>query len=69
HFGRPVPLRLVVDDAAPALAPAGTAPEPEPAPDPADFDLDDLQGAAGPVQSAADRLKEMFPGATEVVEP
>jgi DNA polymerase-3 subunit gamma/tau len=65
HFGRPVPLRLVVDGSA-------TVPAPEAAPKVADVeeivDLDELVDApAEPVRTPLDRVTEAFPGA-EVLE-
>jgi DNA polymerase-3 subunit gamma/tau len=66
HFGRPVPLRLVVDQStAPPPADAGPAPMPEPDDD---VDIDELVDApAEPVRTPLDRLTEAFPGA-EVLE-
>ncbi len=65
HFGRPVPLRLVLDDAvlpgATSTAPSGPAPD-----DPATIDLDDLVDAPPGVLSPEQRLLEAFPGAEEV---
>jgi hypothetical protein len=65
HFGRPVPLRLILDDAQwPRLAAAPAPPPPE---DPAEYDLAELQDAApAPVLSPEQRLLEAFPGAEEV---
>jgi DNA polymerase-3 subunit gamma/tau len=61
HFGRRVPLRLVLDDV------PGPAPRPEPAAeDPSAIDLDDLQDAPAAVASPEQRLLEAFPGAEEV---
>ena len=82
HFGRPVPLRLVVGDvAAPsqgplaAGAPSGgrgdTAGPDHPDPDPHDLaeigDIAELADAHDVATSSIDRLTELFPGA-EVVE-
>jgi DNA polymerase-3 subunit gamma/tau len=65
HFGRPVPLRLVLDDAAlpgaAPRAPADAMPE-----DPSDYDLDDLQSAPEAIVSPEQRVLEAFPGAEEV---
>jgi DNA polymerase-3 subunit gamma/tau len=65
HFGRPVPLRLVVDGSA-------TVPASEGASKVADVeeivDLDELADApAEPVRTPLDRVTEAFPGA-EVLE-
>jgi len=73
HFGRPVPLKLILDtesstpsgsDVAPSASggwgDVGTASEAE------DFDLTDLQDAPGTVLSPEQRLLEAFPGAEEV---
>jgi DNA polymerase-3 subunit gamma/tau len=59
HFGRPVPVKLMVDDG----ALAGPAPDDE-----ADEDLDPhaLVDAAGAVASPEERLLQAFPGAEEV---
>jgi hypothetical protein len=61
HFGRPVPLRLVLDE---PNAP-GTRPE-SPPDDLSEVDLDDLQDAPVAVVSPEQRLLEAFPGAEEV---
>jgi DNA polymerase III subunit gamma/tau len=70
HFGRPVPLRLVLDAAAdPGAAPPRPAtqrPEEQRPEDPDDYDLDDLQNAPIAVASPEQRLLEAFPGAEEV---
>lgn len=72
HFGRPVPLTLVVDD-----APGDTSGErPERAtthPGPADedmtaADLREMEDAPGGPNTPADRVKLAFPGAVEVDE-
>jgi DNA polymerase-3 subunit gamma/tau len=65
HFGRPVPFRLVLDDAEAARHPAGAAPVP-PSEDPADYDLSALEDAPASVVSPEQRLLEAFPGAEEV---
>jgi len=68
HFGRPVPLRFVLD---------GEAPDPPNAPDPAgagrvrrdepaDYDLATLRDAPEAVVSPEQRLLQAFPGAEEV---
>jgi hypothetical protein len=62
HFGRPVPLRLVVDEQA---LPRFGAPEAPEARD-EDVDLDGLQDAPAAITSAAERVKQAFPGAQEV---
>jgi hypothetical protein len=66
HFGRPVPVRLVLDDAAPGT---GQAPRPadNPSEDPSDYDLDDLENAPAALVSPEQRLLEAFPGAEEVL--
>jgi hypothetical protein len=61
HFGMPVPLRLVVDEA-PAAPPAGEAPEPVEEV----VQIDDLREAPAAVTSPEERLKQAFPGAQEV---
>jgi DNA polymerase-3 subunit gamma/tau len=61
HFGMPVPLRLVVDEA-PAAPPVGEAPEPVEEV----VDIDDLRDAPAAVSSPEERLKQAFPGAQEV---
>ena len=60
HFGRPVPLRLVVEDHAAAPPPV------EPVTEEEDVDLDGLQDAPAAVTSPAERVKQAFPGAQEV---
>jgi DNA polymerase III subunit gamma/tau len=68
HFGRPIRVRLVLDDGtvAPAAVstviagPAGGSEEAE------DIDLSDLEDAPGDVLSPEQRLLEAFPGAEEV---
>jgi hypothetical protein len=73
HFGRPVPLRLVLDDGSrpssvpvvahpPAVAPAGELDE-----EFADYDLSELEDAPAGVASPEQRLLEAFPGAEEVL--
>jgi DNA polymerase III subunit gamma/tau len=72
YFGRPVPLKLVLDDPS-AIRAAGAA-EPYTTPagarvpddDPADYVLADMEDAAGDVMSPERRLMEAFPGAEEV---
>ncbi len=75
HFGRPVPLRLTVDDDPPAggdaqrlgatTAPRVPAPEPEPD---EDVDLTQLTDADDVATSSVDRVRELFPGAELVDE-
>jgi len=66
HFGRPVPLQLVVDTGATAAPPAASS-EPEPEPE-EHIDLHDLSDAADAgVPSEIDRLTAVFPGA-ELIE-
>jgi DNA polymerase-3 subunit gamma/tau len=69
HFGRPVPLRLVVDPGGP-----GRSAEVESGPPPAsadgpddDIDLSDLSDADDAPMTSVDRVRELFPGA-ELVE-
>jgi hypothetical protein len=66
HFGRAVPVRLVVDkDPADGPGAVGTrAPEPED--DLGSIDLDALEDAPSAVASPEERLKQAFPGAEEV---
>jgi hypothetical protein len=65
HFGRPVPLRVVVgDDVAPAAADLGRGASPVPEDDVIDVhELEDAPSAG----SGVERLAEAFPGA-ELVE-
>lgn len=73
HFGRPVPLRIEVDEGAPAPAGwAGPTTEPPPgdrgAPDLAeDIDLAELTDAHDVATSSVERIAQVFPG-TELVE-
>ncbi len=69
HFGRPVPLRLVVDDDPPAAAPTGPSGADEPAAPESDdeIDLSQLTDAVGVPDTSVDRVRELFPGA-ELVE-
>ncbi len=64
HFGRPIPLRLVVDSSTAAQVADGGAPG---VTLPESVDLDDLQDVPDDPRSHLDRLTEAFPGA-EVVE-
>ena len=62
HFGRPVPLRLITEEQAPAHAIA-LPPEDE------SIDLDDLQDApASELRSPVDHVLQAFEGATVVEE-
>jgi hypothetical protein len=64
HYGRRVPLRLVVESAA---APSPTADEADKPQEVLDRDeLDHLQDADAAVISPAQRLMDAFPGAEEV---
>jgi hypothetical protein len=64
HFGRPVPLRLVLDErAAPVDQAEGRAESEE---DPGNYDLTDLRDAGAAVVSPEQRLLQAFPGAEEV---
>jgi DNA polymerase-3 subunit gamma/tau len=61
HFGRPVPLRLVLDE------PGAPGPSPEPPSDDLSaIDLANLEDAPVAVVSPEQRLLEAFPGAEEV---
>ena len=70
HFGRPVPVRLILDgDSVPV--PEGPPEEAAVAPeddDPRSYDLDDLETADPVVVSPEQRLLEAFPGAEEVTQ-
>lgn len=77
HFGRPVPLRLVLDDgpaAAPVPVEGGAVPAPrradehegDPEDDPAGYDWAEMEEAPAGVVSPEQRLLEAFPGAEEV---
>jgi hypothetical protein len=67
HFGRPVPLDLVVegadpapaDDAAPAAAPVIEVPVDEPS----SAEVHELDDAPADDRTVTDRLAEAFPGA------
>jgi DNA polymerase-3 subunit gamma/tau len=68
HFGRPVPLRLVLDeggsrDGSPASDPS---PPDTVAEDPSAYDIDELEDAPPGLLSPEQRLLEAFPGAEEV---
>jgi hypothetical protein len=61
HFGRPIPLTLVVDGETTATAAAGP-----PASTPADEDVDPdelVDAPSAPPRSSIDRLTQAFPGA------
>ncbi|MDQ2725359.1 MAG: hypothetical protein M3Y36_07685, partial [Actinomycetota bacterium] len=62
-FGRPVPLRLVIDDG--AVPATGSSPPDQPD-DPDDYDFEALQDAKSAVVSPEQRLLQAFPGAEEV---
>ncbi|HEX2274394.1 MAG TPA: hypothetical protein VHG90_11030, partial [Acidimicrobiales bacterium] len=65
HFGRRIPLRLVVDRQ-PTGPPPGASPAPEP---PDDVDLGDLRDAPpGALASPLDHVMEAFKGAQVVEE-
>jgi hypothetical protein len=80
HFGRPVPVRLVLDEpgwgatglpgavgAAGATGAAGAPPAPAAFPeDPDGIDFDDLIDAPAAILSPEQRLLQAFPGAEEV---
>jgi DNA polymerase III subunit gamma/tau len=62
HFGRPVPLRLITEEQAPAPAVA-------PPPEDESIDLDDLQDAPeSELRSPVDHVLQAFEGATVVEE-
>ena len=79
HFGRPVPLRLVLDrEASPTVEPGGprspgagasrsapTAPPPSPEEE-VGYDWAEMEEAPAGVTSPEQRLLEAFPGAEEV---
>jgi DNA polymerase III subunit gamma/tau len=75
HFGRPVPVRLVLDE--PSTTPSGspvTRPLPDQPPppeaaeedDPANYVLAEMEDAGAAVMSPEQRLLDAFPGAEEV---
>jgi DNA polymerase-3 subunit gamma/tau len=64
RFGRPVPIRLVLDGESPPVAAAPPIAQPDD--DPASYDLNDLRDAGPAVVSPEQRLLEAFPGAEEV---
>jgi hypothetical protein len=70
HFGRSVPIRLVLDDTAvpPSGSPAETSPMAEPVEedDPDSYVLEDLEDVSAAVVSPEQRLLDAFPGAEEV---
>jgi DNA polymerase-3 subunit gamma/tau len=65
HFGRPVPLRLVLDGDSVSVTGAEPA-EASAEEDPSSYDLDQLADAGPAVVSPEQRLLEAFPGAEEV---
>jgi DNA polymerase-3 subunit gamma/tau len=68
HFGRPVPLRLIVDTGArPVERPESPPWPPEPTAElPEAFDVGDLADASPSMASPEQRLLDAFPGAEEV---
>ena len=78
YFGRPVPLRLAVDDESPApAANGGSSPGaagsdnpqgPPPVPEDHEIDPSELVDATDVAATSVDRVKELFPGA-ELVDP
>jgi hypothetical protein len=65
RFGRPVPLRLVLDPGAtPVQGPEPGLQADVPAPE--EYDLSELKDAPAAVTSPEQRLLEAFPGAEEV---
>ncbi|CAN5116308.1 hypothetical protein BH18ACT4_BH18ACT4_08840 [soil metagenome] len=73
HFGRPVPLTLVVEGASPSTGggsaggPLPAAPGPEPEPEADDFDVSELADAPADDRSDLQHLVEVFPG-SELIE-
>jgi DNA polymerase-3 subunit gamma/tau len=63
HFGRPVPVRLILDE---APVPAAAAPPPEEDDDPARYDLTEMEDVDAAVMSPEQRVLDAFPGAEEV---
>ena len=79
YFGRPVPLRLAVDDESPPPADPGTGPgssdgpsgsgsAPPAVPEDHEIDPSELVDATDVAATSVDRVKELFPGA-ELVDP
>ncbi|HUJ65566.1 MAG TPA: hypothetical protein VLX59_08525, partial [Acidimicrobiales bacterium] len=67
HFGRPIPLELVLDEGGrPTPVEAASSAIDIDADDPADYRLADLEDAPAGVTSPEQRLLEAFPGAEEV---
>ncbi|HLI54738.1 MAG TPA: hypothetical protein VKU88_10455 [Acidimicrobiales bacterium] len=70
HFGRPVPLKLVLDDGAPVPSTLSAAPptpeEPADWQPPAAAEWEEFDEAAAADVSPERRLLEAFPGAEEV---
>jgi DNA polymerase III subunit gamma/tau len=67
YFGRPIPLKLVLDEGTPTgPAPGPTGGPQEDPEDPAEYRLADLEDAPAGVLSPEQRLMEAFPGAEEV---
>jgi DNA polymerase-3 subunit gamma/tau len=68
HFGRPVPLRLVLDEGGPRDGSPASDPSPTDtvAEDPSAYDIDELEDAPPGLLSPEQRLLEAFPGAEEV---
>jgi hypothetical protein len=63
HFGRPVPVRLILDE---SPGPAPAAPPPEEDDDPARYDLTEMEDVDAAVVSPEQRVLDAFPGAEEV---
>ena len=65
HFGRPVPLVLVVDDGAPAAATRHGHGAPPPIDEPVEeiVDVHELEDAPPDNRSDVDRIAAAFPGA------
>ena len=68
HFGRPVPLRLVLDEGGSREGTPASDPSPPDtvAEDPSAYDIDELEDAPPGLLSPEQRLLEAFPGAEEV---
>ncbi len=67
HFGRPIPLRLVIDDGRTAVDPGSDPADGET--DPETIDVAELVDADDEPRSHVDRLTQAFPGAELIEEP
>ncbi|MHB1536372.1 MAG: DNA polymerase III subunit gamma/tau, partial [Acidimicrobiales bacterium] len=66
HFGRPIPLRLMLDPGAGLRGSPGSVREPGSEDDPSTYRLEEMEEARPAVVSPEKRLMEAFPGAEEV---